>query len=100
MGILVVTGVVMTLVDPQHAGSYGPGNTWGLFLMLKHIFVVILIVLAVCILQVLLPGIEKAGAKGPSPELAKLQKRQMIISILSFVAALLVLLFTAVTSVV
>jgi len=100
MGVLVVTGVVMTLLSPQYAGGYGPGTTWGLFLMLKHIFVVILIVLAVCILQVLLPKIEKAGAKGPSPEMAKLHKLQMTISILSFMAALLVLLFTAVTSVV
>ena len=100
MGVLVITGVAMMLFDPQHAGIYGPDTTWGLFLMLKHIFVLILIILAIYILRVLLPGIEKAGSKGPSPEMAKLQNRQKTISIISFMVALLVLLFTAVTSVV
>ena len=69
-------------------------------IVVSLIFVLILIILAVYILRVLLPGIEKAGAKGPSPEMAKLHKRQMIISIISFITALLVLLFTAVTSVI
>jgi putative copper export protein len=99
MGVLVVTGVVMVIFNPSYSG-YDLGSTWGLFLMLKHIFVLILIIVGIYILQSLFPAIEKAGAKGPSPEVAKLQKRQMAIGMTTFVIGLLVLLFTAVTSVV
>jgi hypothetical protein len=88
------------LFNPHYRGGYDLGSTWGLFLMLKHIFVLILIIVGIYILQGLFPAIEKAGAKGPSPEMAKLQKRQIAIGMASFVIGLLVLLFTAVTSVV
>ena len=99
MGVLVVTGVVMMLFSPEYMSGFDLGTPWALFLMLKHIFVVILIILGIYIMQVLYPKIEKAGAKGPSPEMAKLQKSLITLGSINFVIGLLILLFTAVTSV-
>ena len=99
MGVLVVTGVIMMLFSPNYAGGFDLSSPWALFLMLKHIFVVVLIIIGVYILEVLSPKMERAGAKGPSPEVAKLQKRLSNLGMTSFGIGLLILLFTAVTSV-
>lgn len=90
----------MMLFSPQYAGGYDLSSPWALFLLLKHIFVVVLIIIGIYILEVIFPKIERAGAKGPSPEMAKLQKRLSNLGMTSFGVGLLILLFTAVTSVV
>ena len=100
MGILVVTGVIMTFFSPQYAGGFDLSGPWALFLLLKHILVVVLIIIGVYILEVLNPKMGRAGAKGPSPEIAKLQALLLKLGMTSFGIGLLVLLFTAVTSVV
>ena len=99
MGILVLTGVIMMLFSPKYAGSFDLSNTWVLFLLLKHVSVVALIIVGVYILEVVFPKIKQAGAKGPSPEMPKLQALLGKLGVTSFAIGLLILLFTAVTSV-
>ena len=62
--------------------------------------IAVLIILGICILESVFPKIKQAGAKGPSPEMPKLQKRLHTLGMTTFIIGLLVLLFTAVTSVV
>lgn len=99
MGVLVLTGVIMMLFSPNYAGGFDLSSLWALFLLLKHILVVVLIIIGVYILEVLNPKMERAGAKGPSPEVAKLQALLRKLGMTSFAVGLLILLFTAVTSV-
>jgi uncharacterized membrane protein len=98
MGVLVVTGVIMMLMNDQYLGMLNFGNLWTLVLLVKHILVVILIILAIYLLQVVFPKVGQLGAKGPSPELAKLQKLQGQLSITTVIIGLIILVFTAITS--
>ena len=100
MGVLVVTGVIMMLFSPKYTGGFDLSSPWALFLLLKHIFVVVLIVIGVYILEIVFPKITQAGAKEPSPEMPKLQTLLGKLGMTSFAIGLLILLFTAVTSVV
>ena len=99
MGVLVITGVVMMLFSPKYASGFDLSSTWMLFLMLKHIFVVVLIIIGIYILEVVYPRIKQVGAKGPSPEMPKLQALLGKLGMTGFIVGLLILLFTAVTSV-
>ena len=97
VGILVVTGVIMTIMNPQYAGLAVLGNLWLQLVLVKHIFVVILIILGIYILEVLTPKIGRLGAKGPSPELGKLQKKLASLGITTLIIATIILVFTAIT---
>jgi uncharacterized membrane protein len=97
MGVLVVTGVFMMLWNKLYAGGMDFGSPWVLFVVLKHIFVLILIILGIYILQVVAPKVERLGAKGPSPKLAKAQKLQVQLAITTVIIGLVILVFTAIT---
>ena len=99
MFIIVVTGVLIMLFNPDYAGGYDLGSLQGLFLLVKHILVVVLIIIGIYFLEVLSPKMGRAGAKGPSPEAAKLQALQLRLGITGFVVMLLILFSTAITSV-
>ena len=100
IGILVITGAIMMLFSPNFEGVFGFSSLWSKFLLLKHIFVGALIVWGIYISKVLNPKMERAAAQGNLPEVAKLQKLLPILGITGFGIGLLVLLFTAITSVV
>ena len=100
MGILVITGTTMMLFSPNFEGLFVFSSLWSKFLLLKHIFIVVLIVWGIYISRVLNPKIEKASAQGDLPEVGRLQKRMPALGITGFAIGLLVLLFTAITSVV
>ncbi len=94
--VLFVTGVITMLLNKHYLGLLDLGNSWTVFLLVKHIFVVILIVLGVYMFEVLAPKLGRMAAKGPSPELAQLQKLQLQVGTAGIITALIVLLFTAV----
>ena len=45
VGILVVTGVIMMLYSEQMVGGFDLSSPWALFLVLKHILVLVLIII-------------------------------------------------------
>ncbi len=96
--VLLVTGVTTMLLNKHYLGLLDLGNSWTVFLLVKHIFVVILIILGVYMFEVLAPKLGRMAAKGPSPELAQLQKLQLRIGTAGVITALIVLLFTAVVT--
>lgn len=96
MAVLVVTGGLMMTLNENYTGMLNFDNIWAVSLLVKHILVVVLIILAVYTLQVIFPKIGRATAKGPSPELAKLQSLQVRVGIAALITALLILLLTAI----
>jgi hypothetical protein len=86
------------LLNKHYLGLLDLGNSWTVFLLVKHIFVIILIILGVYMFEVLAPKLGRMAAKGPSPELAQLQKLQLRLGTAGIITALIVLLFTAVVT--
>jgi uncharacterized membrane protein len=96
--VLLVTGVVMLLLNKEYLGLLDLGNEWSILMLIKHIFVLTMIGIAVYMFEVVFPKIGRLAAKGPSPELARVQKLQIRLGIVGFVVALAILAFTAVTT--
>jgi uncharacterized membrane protein len=97
IGVLVVTGVFMMFYNKSYAGGMDLGNLWVLLVVVKHVFVLVLIILGIYLLEGVYSKIARLGAKGPSPKLAKLQKLQMSIGMTNMVLGLIILAFTAIT---
>ena len=74
--VLIVTGVVIQIMNPPEAG-FSLGDRWGMVLLIKHILVVVMLCIGVYVSEGINPKIAKLVAAGPSPELGKLQKKQM-----------------------
>jgi hypothetical protein len=85
-------------LNKHYLGLLDLGNSWTVFLVVKHIFVAILIIVGVYMFEVLAPKLGQMASKGPSPELARLQKLQARIGTAGVITALIVLLFTAIIS--
>lgn len=95
--VLFVSGSVMQILNPSDAG-YGFGSRWGMVLVVKHILVVVMIFVGVYISESVVPKIAKLAAKGPSPEVGELQKKQMKLAMLNFILSLIVLLLSGYAS--
>ncbi len=91
--VLIVTGAVMQILNPSDAGS-GLGSRWGMVLVVKHILVALMIFVGVYIAESVVPKIVKAAAKGPSPEVGALQKKQMKMAMINFILSLIILLLS------
>src|SRR3990170_9015846 len=57
--LLVFSGLVMTVLNRSYLGSLQFGNAWTQVILIKHVFIVALIVLAVYALEVLAPKVVK-----------------------------------------
>lgn len=96
--LLVLSGLAMTALNKSYLGPLQFGNAWTQVMLIKHVFVAALIGLAIYALEVLAPKVAKMGAKGPSPELARLQKLQMRLAGAGFALGLVILLLTGVAT--
>jgi hypothetical protein len=54
-----------------------------------------MVVLAVYAFEVLAPRITRLSAKGPSPILGRLQKRQKIVALIGFILGILIIFVSA-----
>lgn len=91
--VLIVTGAVIMALNPSDAG-YGFGSRLGMVLIVKHFLVALMIFVGVYISEGILPKIAKAVAKGPSPEVGALQKKQMKMAMINFILSLIILLLS------
>ena len=94
--ILAVTGVFMTRSNANYAGLLNFNNFWAAISLIKHIVVAILIVLAIYAFEGLGKKVTKLAAKGPSPDLARLQKKQIALASIGFILGLIILLLTGI----
>lgn len=96
MAVFVGTGIVMMIMNSGYSSSFDFGDTWTLFLVIKHVAVIVLIIMAIYMLQSVFPKLAKLAAKGPSPELAKADKLQKRIGATNLILAVIILACTAV----
>ncbi len=95
MILLGITGGIMNIVNKNYSGLMVLDNQWAGATFVKHILVVFMIILAVFAFEVLGKKAGKLAAKGPSPELGKLQSTQKIVGLISAVCAMGILFLTA-----
>ncbi|MGD2294283.1 MAG: DUF4149 domain-containing protein [Candidatus Aminicenantes bacterium] len=91
--LLIVTGFVLQGLNPAYA-DYGFGSRLPAILVIKHILILIMIILGIYVSEKVGPKISKLAAKGPSPEIGRLQKKQVSIGFINFILGLLVLLLS------
>jgi len=91
--LLIVTGIVLLIMNPPEAG-YSLKERWGMVLFVKHILVVVMLCIGLYVTEGINPKIDKLIAAGPSPELGKLQKKQLGLGAFNFILSLIILLLS------
>jgi uncharacterized membrane protein len=94
--ILGVTGIVMNLLNKNYLGLMNFGNTWSMITLVKHVVTAALVILVIYAFETLAPKISRLAAKGPSPEFAHLQKKQIRLAIAGFILGIIILLLTGI----
>lgn len=97
IAVLVVTGIVMQFMSDKYVGLTLK-DFWILIIVIKHLITLTVIVIGIYILEVLFKKISEIAKKGPTPELAPLQKKQMRLVLTNFVLLVIVLLLTGIAS--
>jgi len=96
IGILVITGIEMTLVNENSIGFMQFNNIWSIVSSIKHILMVLLIILVIYSFEGLSKSVVKLSADGFSPKLVQLQKRQRILSYIGLTLVTIILLLTGI----
>lgn len=96
MVILGVTGIAMNLLNKNYLGLMQFGNTWSMITLIKHVVTAALVILVFYAFETLAPKVSRLAAKGPSPELAHLQKKQISLAVTGLVLGIVILLLTGI----
>ena len=96
--VLGVTGVLMNLLDENYLGLMKLGNLWSQITLIKHIFTAALIILAIYAFEGLGPKVSRLAVKGPSPELARLQRLQIKLATTGLIMGIIILLLTGIAT--
>jgi len=96
IAVLVVTGIGMTRIDKHFMGYMQFKNLWSTISSIKHVLIIIIVVLVIYAFEGLARKVSRLAAKGPSPELARLQKKQIMFSYIGLVLAIIILLLTGI----
>jgi uncharacterized membrane protein len=98
MIILVISGLIMSIFNKSYPGLMQLGNLWSIIALIKHLLVALLIIIGIYAFEGLAPKIMKLAAKGPSPEIAALQKLQKKLALGGLGLGVLILLLTSIMS--
>jgi len=92
MGVLIVTGIFMTsgLRFMQFT------DLWSIIHSVKHIIIIIVVILGIYSFEGLGRKVSRLAQKGPSPELAALQKKQITVSKVGMILVIIILILTAI----
>lgn len=93
--VLGVTGIPLKLISPHYISIINFENSWEIVSFIKHLCYGILVLLAVYSFEILSPKMMKTAAKGPSPALAQLQKKQAAFGGLAFLTAMIILVLSS-----
>lgn len=93
--ILFVTGIPMKIANEHYVSIINFDNTWETVGFIKHVFVALLALMALYSFEILFPNVAKHAAKGPSPELAGLQKKQKMAGAVAFLLGIIVIFLSA-----
>ncbi len=95
MGIFIISGITMWTLNKNSLGLFNYGSSWTNVLLIKQILFVVLIVLAVYMMEVIIPKIEELAPKGPSAELSKVEKLQVVVGAATMLVLALILALSA-----
>jgi uncharacterized membrane protein len=98
--VLVITGVIQMPADPNYEGLLDFSNDWSRLILLKHIAVIGMVVCGLAIQFVIVPALERTSlllerGKGDPAEYERLRRREVRLTWVNVVLALLVLACTA-----
>ncbi len=98
MGILVVTGLFQMSTNPHYNGFLSISTQWSLSILVKHGFAVIMVVVSAIQTWDVLPAIQRTLMKkdqASEEELARLQKKELLILRVNLALSILILGATA-----
>ena len=93
--LFILAGVLLVSLYGSNMGPIRVGDPWFLYFFGKMLVFLIMVVLAVYAFEVLAPRITRLSAKGPSPILGRLQKRQKIVALIGFILGILIIFVSA-----
>lgn len=93
--VLGVTGIPLKIINENYISIINFENSWEIISFIKHLCYGIMVLLALYSFEILSPRLMKEAAKGPSPQLQQLQKKQAAAGILAFLTAMVVLVLSS-----
>jgi len=94
----LISGIAMTYLSENYTGFLDLSTSWAVLSLIKHVVVGIFMVMAVYNFEVFSPKVAAVAAKGPSPELAELQKSQKRFAKVGLLVAILILILTGIST--
>ena len=94
--ILFVTGIPMKIASEYYVAIINFDNNWEIVGFIKHVFVALLAIMAFLSFEIVSPKVAKLAAKGPSPELFSMKKKQMMLGALAFLFGIAVIFLSAI----
>lgn len=95
ISVFVLSGVLLVSMHSKMYERMFVGDSWHLYFSGKIFLFLLLVVLSIYSFEILAPRIARLAKEGPSPKLHRLQKRQRISAIISFVVGIVILAVTA-----
>ncbi len=95
IGIFIITGIFRAASLGAYDGLLGFEGRRAIVFFLKQVVFFAMIILAVYAFEYLAPKVGKMAAKGPSPELARIQKFQISMAMLGLILGIILLGLTS-----
>ncbi len=98
MGLLLVTGLFQLSTSPHYDGFLNTSTQWSLAILVKHGLAIVMVVVSAIQTWEVLPNIHRTllkKEKADEGELAKLQKKELLILRLNLLISALILAATA-----
>ena len=95
MGLFLFTGMISGFIHVSSVDAASAENSWNTLLTIKVSVFVVMAVLAIYAFEYLAPKVAETAAKGASPELARIQKRQMALAATGFILGIIIVAISA-----
>ena len=95
IGLLLLTGAISGVLHDTSADPGSVDKFWNMMLGIKIGVYFVMVFLAVYAFEFLAPKVARIAANGPSPELARAQKTQMLFAGAGFVMGIIVVALSA-----
>jgi uncharacterized membrane protein len=95
MSLFLITGMISGYLHSSSGDAAAVESSWNLLVAFKVGVFAIMVFLAIYAFEFLAPKVAKIAAKGPSPELVRIQKSQMILATIGFIMGILIVAISA-----
>lgn len=95
MALFLITGMISGYLLNSSSDATALESYWNILFSLKVGVFALMVLLAVYAFEFLAPKVAKTAANGPSPELARLQKSQMILAATGFILGIIIIAISA-----